>query len=140
MTAPTLDTIEDFKMGKQEAIEAVYYFYKPTVVRFILSLIKDAEESEVIFHNAFLKILRKRKNLDTEKGVRSYIFTITKNEVIDYFNHLSSDRKKAREFYHNRIESSTDLKIEEEALMVRLEEAIEKLTDQRKTVVKLSLF
>ncbi|MDR7130568.1 RNA polymerase sigma-70 factor (ECF subfamily) [Algoriphagus sp. 4150] len=140
MTAPTIETIEDFKMGKQEAIESVYYSYKPTVVRFILSLIKDAEEAEAIFHNVFLKILRKRKELDTEKGIQSYIFTISKNEVLDYFNHLSSDRKKAKDFYKNRIESSVDLKMEEEALMVRLEEGIEKLTDQRKQVVKLSYF
>ena len=54
MTAPTIETIEDFKMGKQEAIESVYYSYKPTVVRFILSLIKDAEEAEALFHNVFL--------------------------------------------------------------------------------------
>lgn len=140
MTAPSTQTIENFKKGDQEAIEEVYHFYKPTVVRFILSLIKDAEEAEVIFHNVFLKILRKKKDLDSEKGIRSYIFTISKNEVIDYFNHLNSSRKKTDEYYKNRIESSVDMKLEEEALMIRLEEAIESLTDQRKKVVRLSYF
>lgn len=140
MTAPTKETIENFKKGEQEAIESVYHFYKPLVVRFIISMIKDAEEAEVIFHNVFLKILRKKKSLNPEKGIHSYIFTISKNEVIDYFNQLSSDRKKAEEFYLNRIESTVDLKLEEEALMMRLEEAIEMLSDQRKKVVKLSYF
>ncbi|WP_057936027.1 RNA polymerase sigma factor [Algoriphagus resistens] len=140
MTTPTIDTIENFKMGKQEAIESIYYIYKPIVVRFIVSLIKDAGEAEVIFHNVFLKILRKRKDLDSEKGIQSYIFTVSKNEVIDYFNHLSRDKVRSKEFYKNRIESSVDLKMEEEALMIRLEDAIERLTDQRKKVVKLSYF
>ncbi|UZD23914.1 sigma-70 family RNA polymerase sigma factor [Algoriphagus halophytocola] len=140
MTEPTAKTIENFKKGKQEAIETIYYYYKPTIVRFIVSLIKDAEEAEVIFHNVFLKILRKKQDLDTEKGIRAYIFTISKNEVRDYFNQLSMRRKKAEEFYVNRIENTVDLKLEEEALLEKLEKAVEMLSEQRKKVIRLSYF
>lgn len=134
------DTIRNFSKGDREAIETMYYQYKPSVMRFVLSMVKDAEEAEVIYHNVFLKILRKRKELDSEKSIKSYIFTISKNEVIDYFNQLNSDKKKAEEFYNNRIERPVDLKLEEEALMNRLEDAIDLLTDQRKKVIQLSYF
>lgn len=134
------DTIEKFNKGDREAIEKVYYHYKPSVLRFVLSMVKDAEEAEVIYHNVFLKILRKSKELDSEKSIKSYIFTISKNEVIDYFNQLNSNRKKAEEYYINRIERPVDLKLEEEALMNKLEDAMDLLTDQRKKVIQLSYF
>ncbi len=140
MNEPTTDTIEDFKKGKQEAIEAVYHYYKPLLVNFVLTFIKDAEEAEVIFHNVFLKILRRKKELNSAQAIRPYVFTITKNEVRDYFKRLSLSRKKATEYYEGRIESSVDLKIEEEALLNKLEEAMEMLTEQRKKVIQLSYF
>ncbi|WP_026953671.1 RNA polymerase sigma factor [Algoriphagus vanfongensis] len=140
MTAPNHQTFINFQKGDNQAIETIYSYYKPGVIRFIISLIKDAEESEVIFHNVFLKILRKRKQLNTEKGIQAYIFTIAKNEVIDYFNRLNSTRKKVDEYYHNRIETSVDLKEEEEKLMLRLEEGIDQLSEQRRKVIRLSYF
>ncbi|PZX54697.1 hypothetical protein LV84_02850 [Algoriphagus ratkowskyi] len=42
-------TFTDFQNGDIQAIDELYNFYKPYVIRFIVSLIKDAEESEAIF-------------------------------------------------------------------------------------------
>ena len=136
----TTDTYERFKKGDTAATEKIYHHYKAPVVRFIVSMVKDAEESEGIFHEVFMKVIRKRKELDCQKGIQSYIFTIAKNEVIDYFNKLNNSRKKAEEYYKNRIETEVDVKQEEEVLLDRLEEAVANLTEQRKKVVEMSYY
>lgn len=136
---PTL--LMDFKNGETHAIETFYSLYKKPVLRFILSMVKDPLESETIFHEVFMKILRKRCDLECADRVRSYVFTITKNEVIDYFKHLKRDRERLEKYYSTRIhQSSPEIIEEEESILERLESALETLPCQRKKVLQLSYY
>ncbi|PZX54698.1 RNA polymerase sigma-70 factor (ECF subfamily) [Algoriphagus ratkowskyi] len=78
--------------------------------------------------------------MDSNKSLHSYIFTISKNEVIDYFNKLNSNRKKVEEYYTNKIETPVDINEEQEILFKRLEEGICQLSEQRRKVIHLSYF
>ncbi|PZV85212.1 RNA polymerase sigma-70 factor (ECF subfamily) [Algoriphagus aquaeductus] len=131
--------LQDFKNGEKHAVDAFYSLYKKPVLRFILSMVKDPFESEGIFHEVFLKIFRKRCELESSDRVQSYIFTITKNEVIDYFKRLKRDRERLESFYKNRIEDSTGEEMAaEEMIFQRLESAVDTLPYQRKKVLELS--
>lgn len=133
--------LRDFKNGEKHAVDAFYSLYKKPVLRFILSMVKDPIESEGIFHEVFLKIFRKRIELECSDRVHSYVFTITKNEIIDYFKRLKRDRERLENFYKNRIEeSSVDQLVEEEQVFLRLSEAVDSLSFQRKKVLQLSYY
>jgi RNA polymerase sigma-70 factor (family 1) len=141
MNTSDLTLFKDFKNGESHAIEAFYLQYKKPVLRFILSMVKDPLESEAIFHEVFMKILRKRRELDHADRVRSYVFTITKNEVIDYFKRLKRDRERLEKFYTTQIQqSSPEILEEEESILGRLEWALETLPCQRKKVLQLSYY
>ena len=132
---------ESFWNGEKHAIEAVYSYYKAPVMRFIVSMVKDSNDSESIFHEVIMKIIRRREKLCTDEGINAYVFTIAKNEVIDYFKKLKKDRERIEDFYKNRIEShDTMTASEEEEIFANLEYALEGLSVQRKKVIELSYF
>lgn len=132
---------EAFKKGEKHAIEAVYSFYKAPVMRFIVSMVKDSIDSESIFHEVIMKVIRRRENLSSDVGINAYVFTIAKNEVIDYFKKLKKDRESIEDFYKNGIETQNSVSAtDEEKIFSHLEFAIEGLSIQRKKVIELSFF
>lgn len=141
MTPLDQTIFEAFKNGEKQAIEAVYSFYKAPVMRFIVSMVKDSIDSESIFHEVIMKIIRRREKLSTDEGINAYVFTIAKNEVIDYFKKLKKDRERIADFYRNRLENdqSSNL-VDEEEIFNQLEAALLGLSTQRKKVIELSYF
>jgi len=136
---PTL--LKDFKNGETYAIQAFYSIYKKPLLRFILSMVKDPLESESIFHEVFLKILRKRCELKSGDRVRAYVFTIAKNEVFDYFKLLRRDRERLENYYTTRVHEPTPESLEQkENTLVRLACALDSLPFQRKKVLELSYY
>lgn len=132
---------EAFKCGENHAIEMVYSYYRGPLIRFVDSMVKDKIESESIFHEVFMKIIRRREKLSKDDGLNAYVFTIAKNEVIDYFKKLKKDRGRIEDYYKNRIESNHSLsEADEEEVFSNLESAIESLSVQRKKVIELSYF
>lgn len=132
---------EAFKKGENHAIEKIYNFYKGPVMRFVDSMVKDKIDSESIFHEVIMKIIRRRENLSKDEGIHAYVFTIAKNEVIDYFKKLKKDRERIEDFYKNRIESQDAMSAaDEEEIFSNLESALEGLSVQRKKVIELSYF
>ncbi|HSF55080.1 MAG TPA: sigma-70 family RNA polymerase sigma factor [Algoriphagus sp.] len=132
---------EAFRNGEKQAIEAVYSFYKAPVMRFIVSMVKDTIDSESIFHEVIMKVIRRREKLSADDGINAYVFTIAKNEVIDYFKKLKKDRERIEDFYKNRIETQYSMSAaDEEEIFTNLEFALEGLSVQRKKVIELSYF
>ncbi|GAA0880861.1 sigma-70 family RNA polymerase sigma factor [Algoriphagus jejuensis] len=132
---------EAFRNGEKQAIDAVYTYYKAPVMRFIVSMVKDSNDSESIFHEVIMKIIRRREKLCTDEGINAYVFTIAKNEVIDYFKKLKKDRERIEDFYKNRIDTQYAMSSsEEEEVFTNLEHALEGLSVQRKKVIELSYF
>lgn len=136
---PTI--FEAFRNGEKQAIEAVYSFYKAPVMRFIVSMVKDSIDSESIFHEVIMKVIRRREKLSADDGINAYVFTIAKNEVIDYFKKLKKDRERIEDYYKNRIDSQNVMSsLDEEEVFTNLEGALDGLSVQRKKVIELSYF
>ncbi|MFD2035503.1 RNA polymerase sigma factor [Belliella marina] len=136
------NTFEQFKNGKKQAIEKVYEIYKVPVMRFVQSFIKDREAAENIFHEVFLKIIQKKDSLSLEAGFQAYLFTITKNEVFDYFKKLKSDSKKKEAYwleYYGQEESTLEEGSQED-IYVKLEKAVQGLSVKRRKILELSYF
>ncbi|MCH7415268.1 sigma-70 family RNA polymerase sigma factor [Belliella sp. R4-6] len=142
MTPLDNETFEQFKSGNKQAIEKVYKIYKVPVMRFVQSFIKDREAAENIFHEVFLKIFDKKDALSLEAGFQSYLFTITKNEVFDYFKKLKSDSKKKEAYWlaHYGQEESTFEEGSQEDLYVKLESAVKCLSAKKRKILELSYF
>lgn len=71
--------------GDMKAFKVLFDTYYPQVRFFVLGIVKDAFATDDIAQNVFIKVWTKRALIDPEKSFNNYLYSITKNEVIDYF-------------------------------------------------------
>ena len=75
----------------------IWETYQQDVKQFILSKIKDEDIVNDVLQETFIKIHTKIETLQHHEKLKSWIFTIARNTVLDYFK----QNKNTREFYEN---------------------------------------
>ncbi len=63
--------------------------YYQGLISFVYGLIRDEEVAKDIVNDVFLTLWDRRKMLDPEKSVKSYLFIIAKNHALNYIKHQS---------------------------------------------------
>ena len=67
--------------GKPDAFDLIWHRYSAHVYNFISSMIFDKSIAEDLMQEVFLKIWEKRNEIDPDRNVEAYIFTIARNLV-----------------------------------------------------------
>lgn len=78
------DMFQRIKAGEKEGIEDLYVKYKDLIINISFSIVKDRNIAEEISQNVFLKILKIDTEVFPDNNELSWIYTITKNQTIDY--------------------------------------------------------
>ena len=128
-------------MTDSAAFEALYREFRPKVAGYIHNHVNNPEDAEDLCSEVFRKAW---EHLDTQNrsGFSSYVYTITRNTVVDYFR----TRRQTAPLTENLAEEDTmgDALLREETLE-RLAKALKALpANQRELIVlhyykKLSL-
>jgi len=133
------DLLSRIQEGDVKAFEQIYTIYSPRLYANILKLVKSVTITEELLQDTFQRIWEHRRNIDTSKSFKSYIFTIARNLVCDYFNKAS--RQRILERYLQTLGEKSVLKIEqqleEKESGLMLEKAVRQLPPQRKLVYTL---
>src|SRR5687768_14756420 len=66
-------------------VAGIYTQFHQSLLSFIRSKIKSKEDAEDILQNVFIKISSHVNKLSDEEKLQSWIFTITRNAIIDYY-------------------------------------------------------
>lgn len=74
----------------KNSFEELYAKYYNTVFGVAFSILKNNENSEDVTQNVFAKILKMDKNLLPSQGESSWLYTVTKNEVIQFLRKQKS--------------------------------------------------
>lgn len=125
--------------GDVKAFEMVYNMYSSRLYGNILKLVKSPLIAEELLQDIFQRVWEHRKNIDTGKSFKSYLFTIAKNLVCDYFNKASRQRLIDR-YIHEQEErqiTGEERRLEEKEYELILQNAIKQLPPQRKLVYTL---
>lgn len=73
-------------MIAQERQEAIYREYHPKIHRYITGKVGDPQEAEDLVGDVFLKVCHRWDSFDeTKASVSTWIYTIARNAVIDYY-------------------------------------------------------
>lgn len=64
----------------------IYNEYSDSLKRFIFSKVKNEETVNDILHEVFIKIHLKKDTLKNQDSIKSWVFTVTNNTILDYFN------------------------------------------------------
>lgn len=134
------DYIVALKKGSFEAFDKLYSLYKRKLYSFAFGYLKSREEAEDIMQEVFIKVWMNREAIDESRSFNAYLFTISKNSILNYFRKKSNehtyidDIKKITNLTHNE----TSENMEYDDLRLKANRIIDKLKPRQKEIYILS--
>jgi RNA polymerase sigma-70 factor (ECF subfamily) len=131
-----IELIISLRRGDVTAFDTFYKKYSPSLYAFGLKLLKSEAETEDLVQSVFMTLWEKRKSLDTELSIKSFIFTIAYNDICKLFRR----RKYLKEFIEETVnfqsESIVNIekRIEYKLLLEKIYLIINKLPDRQKEI------
>jgi RNA polymerase sigma-70 factor (ECF subfamily) len=134
---PVLSKLAD---GDRDAIEELYNFYYPRLYNFSKTFLKLEEGIDDILQEVFIKIWQNRKKIKTPETFASFIFTITRNLLLNELRtRLKNEKIKAKiGKLAIAIEYSFVEQIELDELKTKVDQAIMELPERQKEIILLS--
>ena len=133
------DLIEKLSQGNKKAFNEIFQLFHQKIFIFCLKYHFSKEESEEVVQEVFLKLWLNRKSLNPSQNLKSYIYTIAKNIIINSLR-KKSYQKAAYEYNINLqdIHCETENSIITKDLENLFENAIQVLPGKRKEIFILS--
>lgn len=130
--------LEELKNDSYQAFDKIYAIYSDMLYGFVLQLTKSPEVAKDVLQETFLRIWLLRKDIDTNKSFKSYLYRIAQNYIIDRFrkqvkqvsfeNYINSDF--FLEYSRNNIEEGIDY----DNFLIILNNAKLKMTDRQREI------
>lgn len=134
------ELIRQLKKGSQKAFNEIYNLYSAGLYAYCVQYTKSREDAEEIVHDVFLKIWLNRNMIIQEDTLRSFIFKIAKNQLINaYRSRLNSFVFEEYVNYYNDEKLSvndTHHTIEFDDFVRILEKVMGTLINTQKEVIK----
>lgn len=73
-------------------VGAIYKQFHTELLRYVKRKVRSTEDAEDILQNVFIKISSGIANLSEDEKLKSWIFTITRNAIIDYYRVNASNK------------------------------------------------
>jgi len=128
------------KAGTPEAYKQLFNLYYTPSYLYALKLCNDSQKAEDIVQESMTKLWISRKNIDTEKPIKSYIFTIIKNTFIKSYNKSQKNQSLLDQLKTEVIDQIAI--VEEENLkanqLKKINAQIEKLPEKSKVIFNLN--
>ncbi len=128
--------LEKLKEGDREAYKFLFNTFYPRLFSFSLKYVEDKYVAEGIVSNTFLKVWEKRNQVTKIENLRSYLYSMVRNESLDYIK----KRNKEIPFNinsHDSVSLMNDLILEEEVHSL-ISNALESLPPKCREIFKLS--
>ncbi len=124
----------------QLALEELFNYYYPRLYNFSRSFLKLEEGIDDILQEVFIKIWQNRENIKTASTFNSYIFTITRNLLLNELRSRLNDHKLKDEILKRAVaeEYSTFEETEYNDIKEKVDGAINELPERQKEIFVLS--
>lgn len=117
----------------------VYFDYREMIYEYALLLTQCSAHAEDIVQDVFITIWKEKGRLDGIQNLRGYLYTITRNRIIDHMRRSQKEQCILRELYYKRGDSGrfTEELIEQKQYKKIVEDVVTFLTPQQKLVFSL---
>lgn len=133
--------VEGLISGSQADFSKLYCIYADLLYGFVLNLTKSPSLAKDVLQETFLRVWQKRESISTDMSFKSYLYTIAKNLVMDFFRkqvqNVNFDTYVENEYEHP-IDDAITHKINFDDFMMKLSQAKQKLPQKQKEVFELS--
>lgn len=131
----------ELQQGKEKAFERLFNQYNRLLYTVAYRFLKSGEEAEDAVQYTFMKIWEGRKKLDFQNGVRSLLYAIMKNYLLNELRHKNLVYEKNYQIAQQAEETADEFleEYEEQNLREQLIFAINKLPPQKSTICMMKL-
>jgi RNA polymerase sigma-70 factor (ECF subfamily) len=134
--------LETIQSGNESAFEMIFRSYYQPLCRYAYSFLEDKEEAEEVVQSAFITIWEKRKSLDIQTSLKSYLYRMVRNACLNVIKH---EKIKQQHVAHELAVTeatyeSVAQKVYATELESKISEAMKALPEQCRMVFQLSRF
>lgn len=131
----------ELKNGSEEAFTEAFNKYNRLLYAYAYHFLKSREEAEDAVQYAFMKLWEDHKRLIPQIGVRSLLWTIIRNYILNELRHRSLVYEKNYQMAQETEEADSSLlsAYEESELQERLMMAIHRLPSQKSKICMMKL-
>lgn len=122
--------------GDLEAFEQILSFYEKAIYNYCLKILKNPQNAKDATQETFIKVYTHRKNINPEKNIKTWIFTIATNAVYDF---LRGKKRKNEISLDENLETidSFESYSQEEGVVSDVEKAISQINQEYKKALLL---
>jgi len=130
------------KNGNISAFERIFSLYHKRIYNFCLSLYQSSDDAQEIVQRVFVALWEQRVQVDENKSIASYLYTIARYMVYQEFRQQVYKKAAFDHFILNSIElnESTMDELLYNELLDFLESVIERLPERQREIFKLNRF
>jgi len=131
-----IELVLKLQKGDVEAFDLVYEKYAGRLYGFTLKYLKSTDETEELVQSVFLKVWENYKTLKKESSFKSYLFTITYNEICNTFRRRSHLQKFIGEQLNDNSQTSNETEelIDYNSIRERVGQIVSKLPERQRTI------
>lgn len=127
----------------EKTFEEVFRTHFKCLHAYASTLLRDPGTAEEIVQNMFVRLWEKKEEIDIKEKISSYLYRAVHNDCLNYLKHL-----KVRSAYQSHVmrqqipndKEKTSEKVSVRELETRLEQALNQLPEQCRTIFQLSRF
>jgi len=132
--------VKALKNGDRVAFEKIFRIYHKQLYSFCYSFLNQKEDAENITQDVFVKLWIKRASLDCEKSFSGFLFTMTKNMVLNHIRNTIHQQIFVNQLLNNDLEDyyQTDKQVSLNEVKRTLNNLISQLPPKRKEIFLFS--
>ena len=132
---------DELRKGSEHAFATVFKQYSRLLYALAYRYFKSGEEAEDAVQHTFMKLWEQREAFDFQTGVRSLLFTILKNYILNELRHRKVVFEKHYEMAQQGEEADDGfwLDFENKDIREHLREAIGQLPPQKRRICQLKI-
>lgn len=136
----TDELIRRLKKDDKSAVDELFSYYYPRLYHFSKSVLKIETEIDDILQEVFVKIWLNRQKINNVETFNSYIFTITKNEILNLIRSKLRDQTFKNELFLRSVaeEYQTSNQVEFDEIENKIDQTVACLPEKRQQVFVLS--
>ena len=138
---PDFQFCSELRQGKEEAFECLFNQYNRLLYTIAYRFLKSEEEAEDAVQYTFMKLWEEREKLDLQQGVRSLLYAIIKNYIMNELRHKRVVYEKNYQLAQQTEEATDEFwdAYEQQNLHEQLLCAINRLPSQKSMICKMKL-
>ena len=134
------NTLKELAKSDNAALEGLFNYYYPRLYSFARSFLKLEEGIDDILQEVFIKIWQHRKEIKSPDTFNAYIFTISRNLLLNELRRKLNNEKLRNEIYAKSVgeEYLLSEKVEFNELKEKLDQLIQELPERQQNIFMLS--